>query len=113
MDEMKIHGIIMDALKAANAKCDSDGNTIWIEAGGGRTLAVCVSECAPDDYGVSDEYSRDYSVSLHATFAGTFDVRAISESAAEEKIRDLFAAEEIKVSDLELDTTEVHATEVG
>ena len=113
MDEQKIHRILMDALKAANAKCDSDGNTIWIEAGGGRTLAVCVSECAPDDYGVGDEEMRTYSVSLHATFAGSFDVKAISESAAEEKIRDLFTAEEIKVSDLELDTTEVHATEVG
>jgi len=112
MDEMKIHSILMDALKAANAKCDSDGSTIWIEAGGGRTLAVCVSECAPDDYGKSDEEKHTYSVSLHATFAGSFDVRASSESEAEEMIRDRFAAEDIKVSDLELDTTEVNATEV-
>ena len=112
MDEMKIHNILMDALKAANAKCDSDGSTIWIEAGGGRTLAVYVSECAPDDYGKSDEEKHTYSVSLHATFAGSFDVRASSGSEAEEMIRDRFAAEDIKVRDLELDTTEVNATEV-
>ena len=111
MDEMKIHNILMDALKAANAKCDSDGSTIWIEAGGGRTLAVW-SECAPDDYGKSDEEKHTYSVSLHATFAGSFDVRASSESEAEEIVRDRFASEDIKVSDLELDTTEVNATEV-
>ena len=112
MDEMKIHGILMDALKAANAKCDSDGSTIWIEAGGGRTFAVCVSECAPDEYGISESEKHLYSVSLHATFAGSFDVRASSGSEAEEMVRDRFAAEEIKVSDLELDSTEVNATEV-
>ena len=112
MDEMKIHGILMDALKAANAKCDSDGSTIWIDIGDRRTLAVCVSECAPDDYGKSDEEKHTYSVSLHATFAGSFDVRASSESEAEEIVRDRFAAEDIKVRDLELDTTEVNATEV-
>ena len=101
----------MDALKAANAKCDSDGNTIWIDLGGKRTLAVCVSECAPDDYGVGDDDRRTYSVSLHATFAGSFDVKASSESEAEEIVRDRFTAEDIKVSDLELDKTEVNATE--
>ena len=103
MDEMKIHGILMDALKAANAKCDSDGSTIWIEAGGGRTL---------DEYGVSESEKHTYSVSLHATFAGSFDVRALSGSEAEEIVRDRFANEDIKVRDLELDTTEVNATEV-
>ena len=111
MDETKIHNILMDALKAANAKCDSDGNTIWIDLDGKRTLAVCVSECAPDDYGVGDEEKRTYSVSLHATFAGSFDVKASSESEAEEIVRDRFTAEDIKVSDLELDKTEVNATE--
>lgn len=112
MDETKIHNILMDALKAANAKCDSDGNTIWIDLGDKRTLAVCVSECAPDDYGVGDEEKRTYSVSIHATFAGAFDVKASSESEAEEIVRDRFTAEDIKVSDLELDKTEVNATEV-
>ncbi len=112
MDEQKIHRILMDALKAANAKCDSDGSTIWIDVGGRRTLAVCVSECFPDD-GDAEEDAKLYSVSLHATFAGSFDVKASSEGEAEEKIRDRFTAEDIKMSDLELDTTEVHATEVG
>jgi hypothetical protein len=46
MDEQKIHRIIMDALEAANAKCETDGSTIWIDVDGGRTLAVGVSECA-------------------------------------------------------------------
>ena len=46
MDEQKIHRIIMDALEAANAKCETDGSTIWIDADGGRTLAGGVSECA-------------------------------------------------------------------
>ena len=112
MDEMKIHGILMDALKAANAKCDSDGSTIWIEAGSDKTFAICVNECAPDDYGRSEEEMHTYSVSLHATFAGSFDVRASSGSEAEEIVRDRFASEDIKVRDLELDTTEVNATEV-
>ena len=112
MDEMKIHGILMDALKAANAKCDSDGSTIWIEAGGGRTLAVCVSECAPDDYGAGGGDCHVYSVSLHATFAGSFAAKAASESEAEEIVRDRFTAEDIKVCDLELDRTEVSATEI-
>ena len=111
MDEMKIHGIIMDALKAANAKCDSDGSTIWIDVGGRRTLAVCVSECFPDD-GDAEEDAKLYSVSLHATFAGSFDVMASSGSEAEEIVRDRFANEDIKVRDLELDTTEVNATEM-
>ena len=33
MDEQKIHGIITDALRAANAKFDSDGSTIWVDVG--------------------------------------------------------------------------------
>ena len=112
MDETKIHRIIMDALKAANAKCDSDGSTIWIDAGQDRTFAICVNECLPDDYGQGDADKHLYSVSLHATFAGSFDVRASSGSEAEEIVRDRFASEDIKVRDLELDTTEVNATEV-
>ena len=110
MNEQKIHGILTDALKAANATFDTDGSTIWVEADGGRTFAVCVSGCAPDD-GADDR--RTYSVSLHATFAGTFDVKAASESEAEEIVRDRFAAEDIKVSDLEFDRAEANATEVG
>lgn len=51
MDEQKIHGIITDALRAANAKFDSDGSTIWVDVGDRRTLAIGVSECAPDDGG--------------------------------------------------------------
>ena len=112
MDETKIHGILMDALKAANAKCDSDGSTIWIDLGGRRTLAVCVSECAPDDYGVGDGGKHTYSVSLHATFAGSFDIVAANANEAEEIVRDRFANEDIKVRDLELDSTEVNATEM-
>ena len=111
MDETKIHRILMDALKAANAKCDSDGSTIWIDIGDRRTLAVCVSECVPDDDG-ADEDKRTYSVSLHATFAGSFDVKASSEEEAEEIVRARFQNEDIKVCDLELDSTEVNATEV-
>ena len=49
---------------------------------------------------------------LHATFAGSFDVKASSESEAEEMIRVRFTAEAIKVGYLELDSTEVNATEV-
>ena len=64
METNEIHKTIKDALRAANAKFDTDGRTIWIDAGGRRTIAVCVTEC------------------------------------------------EIKVSDLELDSTEVNATEV-
>ena len=111
MDEQKIHGIITDALRAANAKFDTDGRTIWIDAGGRRTIAVCVTECKGDDEGVGED-AHTYSVSLHATFAGSFDVKASSESEAEEIVRDRFANEEIKVSDLELDSTDVNATEV-
>ena len=112
MNEQKIHGILTDALKAANATFDTDGSTIWVEADGGRTFAVCVSGCAPDDDANVDD-RRTYSVSFHATFAGVFDVKASSESEAEEIVRDRFTAEDIKVSDLELDKTEVNATEVG
>ena len=49
MDEQKIHRIIADALKAANAKFDSDGKTIWVDAGGRRTIAIGVGECARDE----------------------------------------------------------------
>lgn len=112
MDETKIHNILMDALKAANAKCDSDGSTIWIDIGDRRTLAVCVNECYPDDDDGEDEEKHTYSVSLHATFAGSFDVKASSGDEAEEIVRDRFANEDIKVCDLELDSTEVNATEV-
>ena len=111
METNEIHKTIKDALRAANAKFDTDGRTIWIDAGGRRTIAVCVTECHGDDEGVGED-AHTYSVSLHATFAGSFDVRASSESEAEEIVRDRFAAEEIKVSDLELDSTEVSATEV-
>ena len=112
MDEQKIHGIITDALRAANAKFDSDGSTIWIDIGDRRTLAVCVSECAPDEYGISESEKHIYSVSLHATFAGAFDVKASSEDEAEEIVRARFQNEDIKVCDLELDSTDVNATEV-
>ena len=47
-----------------------------------------------------------------ANIIGSFDVRASSGSEAEEMVRDRFANEDIKVRDLELDTTEVNATEV-
>ena len=112
MDETKIHRIIMDALKAANAKCDSDGSTIWIDAGQDHTFAICVNECLPDDYGQGDADKHLYSVSLHATFAGSFDVKASSEDEAEEMIRERFQNEDIKDCDLDHDSTEVHATEV-
>ena len=111
METNEINKTIKDALRAANAKFDTDGRTIWIDAGGRRTIAVCVTECHGDDEGVGED-ARTYSVSLHATFAGSFDVKASSESEAEEIVRDRFANEEIKVSDLELDSTDVSATEV-
>lgn len=103
----------MDALKAANARCDTDGSTVWVEADGGRTLAVCVSECDPDGDGADGNDRRTYSVSLHATFAGSFDVRAANESEAEEIVRDRFAAEDIKTCDLELDRVEANVAEAG
>lgn len=113
MDETKIHHILMDALKAANAKCESDGSTIWIDIGNRRALAVRVSECPPDDYGVSEEERlHTYSVSLHASFAGSFDVKAANANDAEEMIRAKFHSEDITVRDLELDSTEVNATEI-
>lgn len=112
MDEQKIHHILMDALKAANAKCDSDGSTIWIDTEDRRTLAVCVSECAPDDCGRRDKDKETYLVSLHAEFTGVFNVKASSESEAEAIIRNRFDIEEIGVDDLELVRTTVGAAQV-
>ena len=112
MDEQKIHGIITVALRAANAKFDSDGSTIWVDVGDRRTLAIGVSECAPDDCGRRDKDKETYLVSLHAEFTGVFNVKASSESEAEAIIRNRFDIEEIGVDDLELVRTTVGAAQV-
>lgn len=108
MDEMKIHSILMDALKAANAKCDSDGHTIWIEAGGGRTLAVCVSECAPDDGGAK---KHRYTVSLHVDVCDTFEMEADSPEEAEAIVKARVESCDIDIAKLEVNKVTVEAYE--
>ena len=107
----KIRDIITDALEKANVKFDTDGENIWVDDPYGveRSNSIGFIDCDPEE---SDSEKHLYSVSLHATFAGSFDVKASSGSEAEELVRDRFQNENIKVSDLELDTTEEHATEV-
>ena len=73
----KILKIITDALKGADAKFDTDGQTVWVDGKDGRTFAVCVSECAGD--ADADEGDQTYTVHLHASFMGAFDVKAGSE----------------------------------
>jgi hypothetical protein len=103
----KILKIITDALKGADAKFDTDGQTVWVDGKDGRTFAVCVSECVGD--AEADEDDQTYTVHLHASFMGAFDVKASSEAEAEEIVRDRFTAEEIKVSDLEFESVKVDA----
>ena len=103
----KILKIITDALKGADAKFDTDGQTVWVDGKDGRTFAVCVCECVGD--ADADEDDQTYTVHLHASFMGAFDVKASSEAEAEEIVRDRFTAEEIKVSDLEFESVKVDA----
>ncbi|MBQ6009143.1 MAG: hypothetical protein IJL17_11400, partial [Kiritimatiellae bacterium] len=70
----KILKIITDALKGADAKFDTDGQTVWVDGKDGRTFAVCVSECVGD--AEADEDDQIYTVHLHASFMGAFDVKA-------------------------------------
>ena len=104
----KILKIITDALKGADAKFDTDGQTVWVDGKDGRTFAVCVNECAGNDDS-ADGRRQTYTVHLHASFMGSFDVKAESDSEAEEIVRDRFTAEEIKVSDLEFESVKVDA----
>ena len=99
--------IVTDALKGAGARFDTDGQTVWVDGKDGRTFAVCVSECMGD--AEADEDDQIYTVHLHASFMGAFDVKASSEAEAEEIVRDRFTAEEIKVSDLEFESVKVDA----
>ena len=95
----KILKIITDALKGADAKFDTDGQTVWVDGKDGRTFAVCVSECAGDEDPRNAE-KNTYTVHLHTSFMGAFDVKAESDSEAEEIVRDRFKNEDIKMSDL-------------
>ena len=70
----KILKIITDALKGADAKFDTDGQTVWVDGKDGRTFAVCVSECVGD--ADADEDDQTYTVHLHASFMGAFDVKS-------------------------------------
>lgn len=103
----KILKIITDALTGADAKFDTDGQTVWVDGKDGRTFAVCVSECAGD--ADADEDDQTYTVHLHASFMGSFDVKAESDSEAEEIVRDRFTREDIKVSDLDFESVTVDA----
>ena len=104
----KILKIITDALKGADAKFDTDGQTVWVDGKDGRTFAVCVSECVGEDDS-ADGRKQTYTVHLHASFMGSFDVKAESDSEAEEIVRDRFTREDIKVSDLEFESVKVDA----
>ena len=104
----KILKIITDALKGADAKFDTDGQTVWVDGKDGRTFAVCVNECAGNDDS-ADGRRQTYTVHLHASFMGSFDVKAESDSEAEEIVRDRFTREDIKVSDLEFESVTVDA----
>ena len=100
--------IVTDALKGAAAKFDTDGETVWVDGKDGRTFAVCVNECVGDDDPRNAEKDT-YTVHLHASFMGAFDVKAESDSEAEEIVRDRFTREDIKVSDLEFESVTVDA----
>ena len=104
----KILKIVTDALKGAAAKFDTDGETVWVDGKDGRTFAVCVNECVGDDDPRNAEKDT-YTVHLHARFMGAFDVKAESDSEAEEIVRDRFTREDIKVSDLEFESVTVDA----
>ena len=100
--------IVTDALKGAGARFDTDGQTVWVDGKDGRTFAVCVNECVGDDDPRNAEKDT-YTVHLHASFMGAFDVKAESDSEAEQIVRDRFTGEEIKVSDLEFESVTVDA----
>ena len=100
--------IVTDALKGAGARFDTDGQTVWVDVNDGRTFAVCVNECVGDDDPRNAEKDT-YTVHLHASFMGAFDVKAESDSEAEEIVRDRFTREDIKVSDLEFESVTVDA----
>ena len=100
--------IVTDALRGAAAKFDTDGETVWVDGKDGRTFAVCVNECVDDDDPRNAE-KNTYTVHLHASFMGAFDVKAESDSEAEQIVRDRFTDEEIKVSDLEFESVTVDA----
>ncbi len=107
MDEQKIHGIITDALRAANAKFDSDGSTIWVDVGDRRTLAIGVSECAPDDGGAKHRYT----VSLHVDVCDTFEMAAESPEEAEAIVKARVESCEIDIAKLEVNKVSVEAYE--
>ena len=107
MDEEKIHRIIADALKAANAKFDSDGKTIWVDAGGRRTIAIGVGECAPDGGGKKHRYT----VSLHVDVCDTFEMEADSPEEAEAIVKAKVESCDIDISKLEVNTVSVEAYE--
>lgn len=107
----KIRDIISDALEKANIQFGTDGESIWVDDPYGieRSISIEFIDCDSEE---SDSDKHLYSVSLHATFAGSFDVKASSKDEAEEMVRERFHNEDIRIRDLELDTTEVNATEV-
>ena len=100
--------IVTDALKRVDARFDTDGQTVWVDGKDGRTFAVCVNECVGDDDPRNAE-KNTYTVHLHASFMGAFDVKAESDSEAEQIVRDRFTREDIKVSDLEFESVTVDA----
>jgi len=108
MDEQKIHGIITDALRAANAKFDSDGQTIWVDIGGRRTLAIGVSECAPDD---DKAKKHRYTVSLHIDVCDTFEMEADSPEEAEAIVNARVESCDIDIAKLEVNKVTVEAYE--
>ena len=108
MDEQKIHGIITDALRAANAKFDSDGSTIWVDVGNRRTLAIGVSECAPDEPAPK---KHRYTVSLHVDVCDTFEMEADSPEDAEAIVKARVESCDIDIAKLEVNKVTVEAYE--
>ena len=106
MDEEKIHRIIADALKAANAKFDSDGKTIWVDAGGRRTIAIGVGEC---NHGGGKKHR--YTVSLHVDVCDTFEMEADSPEEAEAIVKARVESCDIDIAKLEVNKVSVEAYE--
>ena len=107
MDEEKIHRIIADALRAANAKFDSDGKTIWVDAGGRRTIAIGVDEC---NHGGGGKKHR-YTVSLHVDVCDTFEMEADSPEEAEAIVKARVESCDIDIAKLEVNKVSVEAYE--
>jgi len=115
----KVYDIITEALKKAQVKFDTDGESIWVQppqGADGRTVTINMVEWDADesipqqqDATTADGQHR-FTVSISATLGTVVEVTAPDEETAEGIVNVKWMNDEIKLDELTLHDTRIDCT---